>query len=129
MAADAFQQKTVKGSSPIVHGFGLADVDSEFVTQASRRNMVMGGGVDVGIHPQRHASLDTAAVGQRVDQRQFGFGFAVEGEDSGFEGRVDFRGCFPYTGEHDVTGIAAGLEHAVQLAAADDVESRSGRRQ
>ena len=86
----------------------------------------MRGGVDIGIHAQRNARLDAAAGGQRIDQRQLGFGFAVEAFDLVLERVVDLLRSFADAGEDDGPRIGAGFQHAKQLAAGNDVESRAG---
>ena len=63
---------------------------------------------------------------QGVDQRQFRFRFAVENEDAGFESRVDFGRGFADAREDDLLRIAAGFEHAEELASGNDVESGTG---
>ena len=83
-------------------------------------------GLDVGIHAQSHARLHAAPVRQSVDQRQLRLRFAIENENSGGQRRVDFGRGFADAREYDLLGIAAGLQHAKQLAAGNDVESRSG---
>ena len=107
----------------------MRDIDPEFVFAEAGGDVGMRGGVDVGIHAQRHARLHAAAGGQCIDQRQLGFRFAIEAADIVLERVVDFLRGFPTPEKTTLRGIAAGFENAEQFAAGDDVESRAGIRE
>ena len=66
---------------------------------------------------------------QRVDQRQFRLRFAIEVLTSRRQRLVDLAARFPDSRKNHRLRIAAGLQHAIQLAAGNDVEARAGLRQ
>ena len=86
----------------------------------------MGGGVHVGVHADGKAGLHAAARGHGVDQRQFRFRLAIEAVDAARERVFHFGRGLAHAGENHLGRIAAGLEHAKQFAAGNDVEARAG---
>ncbi len=62
-------------------------------------------------------------AGDAVDVFDLGFGFEVERGDAGVDAVGDFLIGFADAGVDDFFGIAAGLEGAIELAAAGDVEA------
>jgi hypothetical protein len=65
---------------------------------------------------------------QRVDQRQLRLRFAIETKMPAGERGVDSGAVLPTPEKTIFLGIAAGLEHAVEFASGNDVETRAGLR-
>src|SRR5579863_1452513 len=85
----------------------------------------MGGGVDVRVHAQCNTGLEATPGRQGIDQRELGFGFAVETFDLVFERVVDLLRGLADAGKNDGRRVCASLQRAKQLAAGDDVEARA----
>ena len=66
---------------------------------------------------------------QRVNQRQFRLGLAVETMNAAFERILDLIRRFSHPGEHHLRRVAARFQNAEQLAAGDNVEARTRPRQ
>ncbi len=88
----------------------------------------MGLGIDVGVYANGKAGRLAEMRGTGPQELQFARALDVEQQYSRLESEVDFAGQFADSGEHDIGGgFAAGLQHAVELAARDDVEAGAER--
>ena len=59
----------------------------------------------------------------RLDSLEFGGALDVERADAALAAVVDFGIALADAGEHDAPRVAAGAQHALKLAARDDVET------
>ena len=94
-------------------------------------------GGDVGVRPGVHIRID--AQGDRgaklklarnmVNQLQFGDRLHVETANTRRQRLPDFSCGLAHAGEHNTGRVAAGTQHARQLAAGDDVETAAQPRQ
>ena len=85
----------------------------------------MPSGVDVGIDAQGHRRAPVEVGGDGVDHLQFGLALDVEGKNALAQGVLDLGPGFAHAGERAAFRLAAGLQHAEQLARRDDVEARA----
>ena len=107
----------------VVDGWRLGDVDTEFVLAQAGR--------DVGVRGRRRRRDSrgwrcrpcASASGHWIDHREFGFRFAIEAVNAVFQRVLNFRGGFADAGKDHLSGIAAGLQDAIQFAARHDVEA------
>ena len=83
----------------------------------------MGLGVHIGVHPQGYAGRAVEAGGHVVQPLQLRLGFHVEAKDVRLQRPDHFLGRLAHPGKHDLAGIAAGPEHALQFTAGDDIET------
>ena len=103
--------------------FGLVDGDAEFVVAQAGGDVGVGLGIDVGVDAQRDRRDVAADGGDGFDAVDFGQALDVEAFDAGFEGVADFVAAFADAGKHGFGRVAAGGNHARQLAAGNDVEA------
>ena len=101
VATDALQLQIPQRRGALVDAFHFGDVDAELVLAQAGGDVGVRGGVDVRVDAQGHARLHAAARRQRVEQRQFGFGFAVEAVDALVERVLDLVGGLADAGEDD----------------------------
>jgi hypothetical protein len=83
-----------------------------------------------GVHVRVDADADGRAPatgpGHLVDDVQLGQALDVEAADARLERAADLGARLADAREHDLAGRAAGGQHALQLAARDDVEAAAG---
>ena len=86
-------------------------------------------GIHIGIHANGESGLNAAARRHGIDQRQLRFRLAIEAVNAAGQRVFDFAGGLAHAGEDHPRWVAAGLQHAKQFAAGNDVEARAGLRQ
>ena len=123
-------QAQVRQAGGAVVGVGHAvEVDPELVLRLAGRDVLVGLGVDVRVHPQGDRGGLAEAAGHGVDGLQFRLRFGVEAMDALAQGVLDLGHRLAHASERAAVGPPPRLEHAEQLAARDDVESRACPRQ
>ena len=70
VAAHALGRQVRQIARALIDGFGVRNVDTEFVFAQAGRNIRMRGSVYIGIHADGEARLHAAPRRQRIDQRQ-----------------------------------------------------------
>ncbi len=126
MAAHALGGQIGEGARPLIDRARPLDGDAELVLAEAGGDVGMGGGVHIRVDANRKAGFDAAPRRHGVEQRQLGFGFAVETVNAVAERVLDFRGGLAHARKHDSRRVSAGGQHARQLAARNDVETGSG---
>ena len=86
-------------------------------------------GIDVGVDAQRDGRAAPQAAGHCGDALELGFRFDVDAENPVRERGLDLGRALADAREQHARGSAAGGEHALELAARDDVEARAQARQ
>ena len=129
MAAYSLRRQILETPCSLVDRRRLANIDSEFVTAEPGGNIRVRGCVHIRIHANGEPGRQAAASGQGVDQGQFRFRLAVEAANAVLEGIFHFAGRLAHARKNHFRGIAARLKHAKQLAARNDIETRSRPRQ
>lgn len=102
------------------------DIHPELVAALARRRLGVRLRVDVGVQPECDRGDTSEFGGHRRDRVEFPFALDVEHQDLRLERCADLIIRLADAGEHDFRRIGAGLLHAVQLAAGDDVEAAAG---
>ncbi len=99
---------------------------AELVALQARRDVGMGLGVDIGIDTdadRRHLAQGHGDPGQHI---QLGFAFDVEAADAGRQRLLHFGAGLAHARKDHLAYIAACGQHALELAARDDVETATG---
>ena len=94
----------------------LADRHAELVAAHPGRDVRMAPGVDVGVHPQRHAGAAALADRLGVDALQLAARFGVDGLEAEGDRPRDLGGALADAGEDDLVREEAGLEGDLDLA-------------
>ncbi len=97
--------------------------DAELVVAKPGRDVRVRLRIDVGIHAQRDGSPAPQPARDDRDPRQLRGALDVEHPHARLERERDLLVGLADAGEHHLARIPAGAEHAVQLAARDDVEA------
>ena len=106
--------------------FGPFDIDAEFGFFDARGCIGMCFGVNVGIDSKGDFRGFAFLLRDADDIFKLGFGFDVEIGNACIEGFDDFLVGFADAGVNDFCGVGPGLDSAVKLAAADDIEAGTG---
>ncbi|ROO25712.1 hypothetical protein SAHL_13755 [Salinisphaera orenii YIM 95161] len=85
--------------------------------------------VDVRIHAQRDRRPHPQTLRDRVDAHQLGLRLDVEAGDADLERALDLVDALAHAGKHHPRRIAAGRDHAFELAHRDDIEAAAQIRQ
>ena len=109
--------------------YGVAVRDAELVALQAGRDVGVRLRVDVGIDAQAHARDLPRGHGDFRQRREFGFALDVEAQHAGVERLPHLGARLADAREDDLAGVAAGSDHARQLAARDDVESAACARE
>ena len=133
MQADQFDVRALR--QQVRHILEGPGADAEFVLLEAGADVFMGMGVDVGIHADRDPGLAPHRGRQVVDDPDFRHALAVEAEDAGPQGGLDFLVGLADAGIDYFLGIEARLDGEFHLVAAhavgtqavvpDDVEDRT----
>jgi hypothetical protein len=129
MAIDADHAQLRHGRRASIDGLRVMDVDAELVLAQAGGDVRMRASVHVGIHAQRDRRLQAQLGGHRGDAIELWFGFDVEAADADRQGTADLLGTLADPGEDHPRRVAAGRQHALQLAHRDDVETGAEPRQ
>ena len=85
--------------------------------------------VDIGVHAQAHARSATVRVRHLSEPFELVFAFDVEAQHADLERARHFRARLANAGKDDAGRVAAGGQHALELAAGDDVEAAAVARE
>ena len=99
------------------------DIDAEFRLLFACSYKSVGLVIDIGVDAQRDFCLFAVLYGQPDQVLELGLRFDVELSDAGVQCLNYLRIGFAHTCIDDFRGIAACLQNAIQLSAADNVES------
>jgi hypothetical protein len=97
--------------------------DAELVFLQPRGDVGVGAGIDVRVHAQADGRRGAHAAGDAGDAQQFAARLDVEAEDALLDGQADVRLGLAHAREHHLARVAPSGDHALQLAARDDVEA------
>ncbi len=128
--ADAVRLEPAMAGHAFVDRERLPDVDAEFVLAQAGGDVGMGLGEDVGIDAQGKARLASSAWPRaRASSSSSASLSTLNSRMPALERQVDLRGGLAHAGEdHAAHSLGRGGQHALQLAAGDDVEARAARR-
>ena len=128
MAAHALGRKVRQMARALVDRFGLARCRCRTCARAVRSKCT-----DASTRPRRDSraaakpACTPRRARQRIDQRQFRLRLAIEHADAALERVIHLRGGLAHAGKnHLATDRRPRLQHAIQFAAGNDVESRAG---
>ena len=99
----------------------IAVVDPELVAAPARGDLVVGLGIDVGVHAERDRRAHVQRAGGRIQGLKLGGRFDVELSHPAGERQVHLVPRLAGPGKHQSFRRDAGLERAAQLAARDDI--------
>ena len=102
---------------------GLGEGHAELVAAQAGGDVGVGVGVDVGVHAEGDRRALAELGGHVVQAVELGGGFDVEAADAGLEGEAHLVDALADAREDHLARVAAGRQHAGQLAAGDDVEA------
>ena len=99
--------------------------DTEFVRIPAGRDVRVAAGIDVRIHPQRHARACLALARQQIDPLELPFRFGVYGFDAEIDRLRQLGGRLADAGKDNLFGNEAGAQRDVDLAAGVRVRARA----
>ena len=103
--------------------------DAEFIFVRARGDLVVGVRCDIGIHANGDGRRLFFLARDLVDELQFRDAFHIKRIDAGRQRLLDFGAGLADAREIALGRLAAGLQHARQFPAADQVESAAALRQ
>ncbi len=112
-----------------VNLLGIGESDAKLVFLEPGRDVGVGFGIDIRINAKRNACSFTHATGDFIDSVEFLLGFDIETEYIGLERGFNLVGQLTDSGKDDACRFAASLQHSLQFAAGNNIETRAEARQ
>src|SRR5438552_1915959 len=126
---DAASADVRQGGGAAVDRMRGVERDAEFALLEPGRDVRVGLGIHVWIHPETHRRPFAQATRDTVEMLQLAGRFDVEAMDRQLERLRHFRIGLADSGEHDLGRIAACGNHPRQFAARHDVEAAAESRE
>ena len=114
--------KVLQRAEPGEERLGPFDIHAELGFLLTGAGELVRVRIDVGIDAKRPDGLLAHLAGDAVDVLSLFFGFDVERGDAGLQGVADFLIRLADAGVDDLAGLAAGLQGAIEFAAAGDIK-------
>ena len=100
--------------------------DAELILGQAGGDVSMCMSAHIGVQPEGYCCYLSLGGCQFVDDFQFGNALHVEAENACIESDIDFPIALAYAGKHYLRGRKACIEHGLDFASADTVDSQSG---
>ena len=123
MAVDAGRLNVGQGGGATIQGQRILVGDTKLGFFQASRDVGMRLRVDIGIDAQAHRCFYPELTGDGIEALQFSGGLDVETENAGVQRLLHLGRRFSNAGENDFLRVGARCQHALQLAAGDNIET------
>ena len=117
------QAQVLQLARPRIDALDLLEGDAELVLVGAGGDLLVRVRLDVRVHAHRHGRRLVQARRHAVDALQLRLALGVEGINALPQGELDLAFRLAHAGKGAAARVAAGRDHPLQLAAADDVEA------
>ena len=129
VAIDAHHLQPGQAGRAAVAGHRLVMRDAELVVLQAGGDVGVRAGVDVGVDAQADLRRAPFGHGHLRQQVQLALALDVEAAHAGLQRAAHLGAGLADAREHHLRGLAAGRQHAFELAGRDDVEAAAGLRE